>query len=147
MAEFTILYDGACPLCRREVSFLERRDRRCNGDHPKLAFVDIDAPAYDPRAWQGVSYREAMGRIHGVDADGAVWRDLPVFRRAYGLVGLGWVYAPTTWPLIGSVAAAAYGLWARLRFVLTGRPGLDQLCANREGSGLVNASCRLGSEG
>ena len=133
MAEFTILYDGACPLCRREVSFLERRDRRCNGDHPKLAFVDIDAPAYDPRAWQGVSYREAMGRIHAIQADGTVLRDVEVFRAAYRLIGLGWLYAPTRWPLLGPLADGLYQLWAAARLRLTRRPSLDQLCAEREG--------------
>ena len=39
MPQLTILYDGACPLCLREVRFLRSRDPR--GD--QLAFVDIDA--------------------------------------------------------------------------------------------------------
>ena len=40
----TILYDGGCPLCLREVRFLQGRDRQAQ----RLAFVDIDAPTYDP---------------------------------------------------------------------------------------------------
>jgi predicted DCC family thiol-disulfide oxidoreductase YuxK len=133
MAQLTILFDGGCPLCRREVNFLERRDRRLHAQHTTLAFVDIDRPDYDPKAYQGVTYREAMGRIHGVEANGAVLQDLAVFRRAYELVGLGWLYAPTRWPLVAPLAEAAYGLWARLRLVMTGRPSLGQLCAEREG--------------
>jgi len=108
-AALTLLYDGGCPLCLREVRFLERRDR----------------------------YREAMGRIHAVAADGTVLRDVTVFRRAYELVGLGWLYAPTRWPLIGPLADAAYGIWARWRLVLTRRPSLEQLCDARTGR------CRL----
>ena len=133
MAQLTILFDGGCPLCRREVTFLERRDRRLHAQHTTLAFVDIDRPDYDPKAYQGVTYREAMGRIHGVEANGAVLQDLAVFRRAYELVGLGWLYAPTRWPVLGPVADGLYHLWAAGRLRLTRRPSLDQLCAERKG--------------
>lgn len=133
MADLTILYDGGCPLCRREVTFLGQRDLERHSGSPRLAFVDIDNPDYDSQAHQGVSYRQAMGRIHGIEADGTVLMDLAVFRRAYELIGLGWVYAPTHWPIVGPTAEAAYGLWAQLRLVVTGRPSLEQLCNTREG--------------
>ena len=134
MADLTLLYDGACPLCRREVTFLQRRDRARDGEQPRLAFVDIDQADYNPAAHQGVTYAQAMGRIHGIEANGVVLRDLAVFRRAYELIGLGWLYAPTRWPLVGALAEAAYGLWARWRLPFTGRPGLEALCAAREGA-------------
>lgn len=134
MADLTLLYDGGCPLCVREVTFLQRRDQARHGDQRRLAFVDIDSADYDPASQQGVTYREAMGRIHGVEANGTVLRDLAVFRRAYELIGLGWLYAPTRWPVLGPLAEAAYGVWARLRLRLTGRPSLDQLCAARAGA-------------
>ena len=125
----TILYDGGCPLCLREVSILGRRDA---GRH-RLAFVDIDAPGYDPAAHGGITYREAMGRMHAITDDGTVLRDVAVFRRAYELVGLGWVYAPSRWPLLAPLAEAFYRLWAGVRLQLTGRPDLDTLCRQREG--------------
>lgn len=127
----TLLYDGGCPLCVREVRFLERRDRARNPADPRLAFVDIDAIDYNPAAHAGIDYRAAMGRIHAIDADGTVLRDVAVFRRAYDLIGLGWLYAPTRWPLIAPLANGAYGVWARWRLVLTRRPSLDQLCEAR----------------
>ncbi|MGB1022597.1 MAG: thiol-disulfide oxidoreductase DCC family protein, partial [Synechococcus sp.] len=40
--DLTLLFDGGCPLCVREVRFLQRRDRQA-----RLAFVDIDASDYD----------------------------------------------------------------------------------------------------
>jgi predicted DCC family thiol-disulfide oxidoreductase YuxK len=132
-AALTILYDGGCPLCLREVRFLERRDLTRNAGQPQLAFVDIDAPAYSPAAWGGIDYRAAMGRIHALTADGTVLRDVAVFHRAYQLIGLGWLYAPTRWPLLGPLADAVYRLWAAARLRLTGRPALEQLCAEREG--------------
>ncbi|EDY38964.1 conserved hypothetical protein [Cyanobium sp. PCC 7001] len=128
-----ILYDGACPLCLREVDVLRRRDQRRHGDSPRLAFVDIDAPGYDPAAHAGVTYREAMGRIHAITADGTVLRDVEVFRRAYGLIGLGWLYAPSRWPLLRPLADLAYRVWAGWRLRLTGRPDLDSLCQERCG--------------
>ena len=125
-AELTLLYDGGCPLCLREVTFLRRRDHR-----GLLQFIDVDAEYYDPDAWGGISYRQAMARIHAIQVDGTVLRDVAVFREAYRLIGLGWLYAPTTWPLLGSAVDAAYGIWARFRLALTGRPSLDRLCQDR----------------
>ena len=86
----TILFDGGCPLCVREVNFLKRRD----GERHRLSFVDIDAIDYDPAGHGGIDYREAMGRIHAIGPEGEVLRDVEVFRRAYALIGLGWLYAP-----------------------------------------------------
>jgi predicted DCC family thiol-disulfide oxidoreductase YuxK len=138
--ELTVLYDGGCPLCVREVTFLRQRDRRRNAERARLAFVDIDAADYDPAAHHNISYREAMGRIHGIDASGRVLRDLAVFRRAYELIGLGWVYAPTRWPLLGSLGSGLYGLWANWRLAITGRPSLEQLCSERAGCPITAAT-------
>ncbi len=129
--ELTLLYDGSCPLCVREVRLLERRDRSRHGDQPRLGFVDIDSADYDPNAFAGISYREAMGRIHAITSDGQVLRDVEVFRRAYTLIGLGWLYAPTRWPLVRQLADGAYGLWAATRLRVTGRPDLETLCQSR----------------
>jgi predicted DCC family thiol-disulfide oxidoreductase YuxK len=126
----TLLYDGGCPLCLREVRFLRGRDQ---AQH-RIAFVDIDDPDYDPSLHAGISYREAMGRIHAIDAGGVVLRDVEVFRRAYELIGLGWLYAPTRWPLLRPLTAALYRLWADLRLRLTGRPALEELCRRRDRS-------------
>lgn len=127
MAELTLLFDGACPLCLREVTTLRRRD----GDQGRLAFVDVDNPAYDPARYGGITYPEAMGRMHAIRADGQVIRDVEVFRAAYALVGLGWLYAPTRWPLLRPLVDALYGLWARWRLAITGRPALETLCRDR----------------
>ena len=126
--DLTLLYDGGCPLCVREVDFLRRRDQRHNPERPRLAFIDIDAADYNPDRHAGISYRQAMGRIHAIRADGSVVRDVDVFRSAYQLIGLGWLYAPTGWPVLRPIADFLYALWARWRLPLTRRPGLDQLC-------------------
>jgi predicted DCC family thiol-disulfide oxidoreductase YuxK len=127
--ELTLLYDGACPLCLREVRALRSRDQ----GRGRIAFVDIDAADYDPAAHAGISYREAMGRMHAIAADGRVIQDVAVFREAYRLVGLGWLYAPTSWPLLGPLVDGLYRLWAHWRLRLTGRPDLETVCAGKKG--------------
>ena len=132
--ELTLLFDGGCPLCLREVRFLQRRDR-----DQRLAFVDIDAADYDPEAHAGISYRQAMGRIHAISAAGTVLQDVAVFREAYRLVGLGWMYQPTRWPLLGPLVDWVYGVWAGRRLQMTGRADLDTLCRDRDSCQRVDA--------
>jgi predicted DCC family thiol-disulfide oxidoreductase YuxK len=129
--DLRLLYDGGCPLCCREVAFLRQRDQRLHPDRERLAFIDINKPDYDPAAHADVSYRQAMGRIHAIAADGEVLTDLAVFRHAYRIVGLGPLYAPTGWPVLGAIATGLYALWARWRLRITGRADLDTLCAER----------------
>ena len=124
--ELTLLFDGACPFCRREVNFLRAHDH-----HDRFGFVDIDAPGYDPAAFGGITYRQAMGRMHALRRNGQVVRDVAVFREAYQLVGMGWLYAPTAWPGVSLVVDSTYQIWARLRLRFTGRESLDQLCSCR----------------
>ena len=63
--KLTLLFDGGCPLCQREVSFLRSRDSLAC-----ILFVDIDSPEYNPDLYNGISYREAMGRIHAITSSG-----------------------------------------------------------------------------
>ena len=40
--QFQVFFDGDCPLCRREIDWLRKRDR-----HHQIDFVDIAAPSFD----------------------------------------------------------------------------------------------------
>lgn len=113
----TMLYDGACPICRREVAFLARRDRAA-----RLRFVDFAAPGFDPQAWgqsQGfANFPDAAtldARIHGVTASHEIVVGLDVFRLAWRAVGLGPLAAITGWPLLRPLAERAYLAFARNR--------------------------------
>lgn len=130
-----LLYDGECPLCLREVDFLRRRDR----DRGLVAFVDIAASDYNPAANGGVDFATAMGRIHAVLPDGSVIQNVAVFRRVYEVLGMGWVYAATKWPVIGPLVDLLYDFWADRRLAWTGRPDLATLVARRQAD--VEASC------
>ncbi len=114
--EIRILYDGECPLCSREIRFLERRDR----GRKRIEFEDISSAGFDPAAY-GLDARVVMARIHAVLPDGSVVEGLEVFRRAYAAVGLGWLLAPTRWPFLRPLADRAYRVFARNRLRWTGR--------------------------
>jgi predicted DCC family thiol-disulfide oxidoreductase YuxK len=114
--EITFLHDGGCPLCAREVAMLHRLDK----GRGRLAFDDIAAPGFDASRY-GRTHAELMARIHGVLPDGTVIEGVEVFRRAYAAVGLGWLVAPTRWPLLRPLTDAAYRWFARNRLRLTGR--------------------------
>ncbi len=126
-SKLTLLFDGGCPICRREVNFLRSRDHSM-----RIKFVDIDLPNYRPEIYGGISYREAMGRLHALTAEGYVLKDVLVLQVAYDLVGLGWFYAPTKWPIFAGFAAFFYRLWAGSRLSFTLRPSLEELCRSRE---------------
>jgi predicted DCC family thiol-disulfide oxidoreductase YuxK len=114
--QIRVLFDGDCPLCAREIRFLDRLDR----GRGRIRFEDIAAPGFDP-AVHGLEAGEAMRRIHGALPDGTLVEGMEVFRRAYAAVGLGWLLAPTRWPGLRRLADGAYRWFARNRLRLTGR--------------------------
>jgi predicted DCC family thiol-disulfide oxidoreductase YuxK len=122
-----LLYDGDCPLCMREVKFLRQRD----AGRGLIAFVNIADDGYNPADHGGIDYATAMGRIHAVKADGTVLKNVEVFRQIYDVLGLGWIYAPTRWPIVGPLVDWLYSLWADWRLRLTGRPSLPTILAQR----------------
>lgn len=126
--QINLLYDGDCPLCLREVNFLRQKD---NG-RGLVAFTDIAADDYSPEENGGVDFATAMGRIHAVRADGTVIKNVEVFRQVYDVLGMGWIYAPTRWPIVGALVDWAYGVWAGWRLAVTGRPSLKTILAERE---------------
>jgi predicted DCC family thiol-disulfide oxidoreductase YuxK len=113
---FRVLFDGGCPLCRREAALLRWLDR----GRGRLVLEDITAPGFDPARY-GTSLDQVMGEIHGVLPNGRVVTGMEVLRRAYEAVGLPWLLAPTGWPGVKGVADAAYAWFARNRLRLTGR--------------------------
>ena len=123
-----LLFDGACPLCVREVNFLKHKD----SDRGLIKFVDIAADDYDPADNAGIDFETAMGRIHAVLPDGEIIQNVEVFRQTYDILGIGWVYAITKLPIVGCLADVLYGIWADYRLLLTGRANLKTIVAERE---------------
>lgn len=96
--ELTVLYDGACPLCRREIALY----RGACGDLP-LRFADVshEAVALPP----GLTRDTALSRFHVQRVDGqivsgaqaflALWSVLPGWRwlaRVGRVPGVAWLF-------------------------------------------------------
>ncbi|KAI6682903.1 hypothetical protein NL676_028816 [Syzygium grande] len=126
-----MLYDGDCPLCMREVDMLRERNKQ----YGTIKFVDISSADYSSKENQGLDYKTVMGRIHAILSDGTVVTDVEAFRRLYEQVGLGWVYAITKYEPIATIADSVYGVWAKYRLQITGRPPLEEILEARKSKG------------
>ena len=107
-----LLFDGDCPFCKREIAWMAKRDQK-----GYLAFEDIASPNFNPASY-GLTQEDVMGVIHGVLYDGRIIKKIEVFIEAYRLLGLGWLMAPLSWPVIHSIANIAYEIFARYRIPL-----------------------------
>jgi len=126
LVKLTIFFDGGCPLCKREVDFLQSRNQ-----DGYLSFIDINSFDFSLDFKYGISYKQAMERIHAFKSDGSVIKDIKVFQEAYSLIGLAWIYAPTKLPILDKFIEFIYGLWAKYRLKITFRPSIEKLCAER----------------
>lgn len=79
-ARLTVWYDGACPLCLREIGLMRRLDRA-----KRIAFID----ATKPDASCPLDRQLMLTRLHacedgrllsGAAAFAAMWRAIPVLR-------------------------------------------------------------------
>ncbi len=113
--DIEVFFDGACPLCLREIRMLQGRDRG-----QRIQFVDIAADGFDATS-VGLTWQALMARIHGRLPDGTVIEGVEVFRRLYTAVGFGPVVALTRLPGIRQLLDIGYHAFAKNRLRLTGR--------------------------
>ncbi len=125
-AKLTIFFDGGCPLCKREVDFLQSRNQK-----GYLSFIAINTSDFYLDLKYGITYKKAMERIHAFKSDGSLIKDIKVFQEAYTLVGLGWIYAPTKFPIFDKFIEFIYEVWAKYRLKLTFRPSIEKLCTEK----------------
>jgi predicted DCC family thiol-disulfide oxidoreductase YuxK len=99
MKDTTVIYNGACPVCSREIGLYRARAEGA------VAFVDLNDA--DLSVF-GLTRDEAARRLHvvedgrllsGVDAFRALWRATPGFRWLARLAGL---------PGVRQIAGAVY---------------------------------------
>jgi predicted DCC family thiol-disulfide oxidoreductase YuxK len=85
MPDVLVWFDGACPLCRREIALMRRLDRR-----NAIAFVDVGRGAPpDGAAACPIDRSALLARFHaqedgrmlsGAAAFAAMWRAIPLLR-------------------------------------------------------------------
>lgn len=120
----TVFYDGACPLCSREIAFYRRRRGAAT-----VAWIDI-AQTGAGEVIPGLSRDQALARFHVVETNGKLlsggaafsrlWQEFPVFR-PLGLLLQVWPFS----------SIAEYGYLLFLKF----RPGLQSMFLDRSRGG------------
>jgi predicted DCC family thiol-disulfide oxidoreductase YuxK len=113
--DIEVFFDGGCPLCRREIRLLQRRDR-----HRRIRFTDLDAPDFRP-ADVGMTRDALMAQMHGRLSDGTWLTGVEVFRRMYAVIGFGLLVRLSRLPLISHALELGYWAFARNRLRLTSR--------------------------
>jgi predicted DCC family thiol-disulfide oxidoreductase YuxK len=107
MGKLMIWFDGACPLCRREIALMKRLDRR-----GAIDFVDLSR---DSDGQCPISKAELLARFHarengrmlsGGAAFAAMWRAIPLLRPVGELARI---------PLVLKLLERAYVLFLRVR--------------------------------
>ncbi|TRL31508.1 thiol-disulfide oxidoreductase DCC family protein [Rhizobium straminoryzae] len=86
----TVFFDGACPLCRREIVLMRRLDRR-----GAICFIDVSdattACPIDRAALLARFHASENGRLFsGARAFAAMWRAIPMLRPLGILADLPW---------------------------------------------------------
>lgn len=111
-----VWYDGACPLCLREIALMRRLDRAGRIRFVNLADKDAACPL-DRVLLLRRLHAEKNGTIHsGAAAFAAMWREIPA------LCWLGWIAA------LGPVLLLLEGAY---RIFLRLRPALQRLAGGR----------------
>lgn len=116
--QVTVWFDGDCPLCRREIAWLRRLDRKGGID-----FVDVAGGGSCP-----IDRATLLARFHAREADGvlvsgaaafaAMWRAIPMLR-PFGQ--------------IARIPAILWVLERSYRVFLRFRPGLQGVVARAKG--------------
>lgn len=120
---FEVFFDGACPLCRREIEWLRRKDST-----NQICFTDIADPDFDPHS-TGKSFQQLMARIHGRLPNGEVIEGVEVIRQLYLAVGYRKLVAISRLPLIRNLLELGYRIFAPIRLRLPGRHCHDGSCS------------------
>lgn len=81
MTAVTVWYDGACPLCIREIALMRRLDRARAIDFVDVAPEGAACPIDRNLLLARFHAREGSGPIlDGADAFAAMWRAIPLLR-------------------------------------------------------------------
>ncbi len=62
-----LLYDGECPICKREICILQEKDSQT-----RIDFVNISSEEFSPTKHHNIDYNTAMSQIHAIDSKGNV---------------------------------------------------------------------------
>jgi predicted DCC family thiol-disulfide oxidoreductase YuxK len=124
MAELTVLYDGACSLCRASVARVRGLDAR-----GRIEFLNVRDPAVQARFPQ-IDPEVALRWMQAVDAQGRISSGAVAWARM-GLLLPGWRLLARLLLLPGGrwIAARIYGWVARNRYRWNREACADGTCS------------------
>ena len=124
----TLYFDGACPLCAREVAFLRRRSTAA-----KLILIDIDGDDFDPIPL-GLSIEQMSSCLHARFANDQWVTGLDATFWSWRAAGVGMWAAPLAWRPLRPLLSVLYRLFCRLRPSLAWLPHPEgrQRCKGEE---------------
>ncbi|MBH3411417.1 MULTISPECIES: thiol-disulfide oxidoreductase DCC family protein [Pseudomonas] len=105
----TLYFDGACPLCSREVAFLRRRSTAA-----KLILIDIDGDNFDPGPL-GLTIEQLRSCLHARFANDQWVTGLDATLWSWRAAGVGIWAAPLAWRPLRPVLSVFYRLFCLLR--------------------------------
>ena len=118
----TVLYDGACPLCQREMAHYRALATPAGPaaphtgrmEPPGLVFTDISAP--DAPLPAGQTQAQLLRRFHVQQADGQLLSGAEAFVALWArLPGWRWLAAVALWPGVTPMLEVAYRAFLPLR--------------------------------
>lgn len=110
-----VFFDGDCPLCKREVTFLTKRDKHRRIIATDIAHADFDASKFER------SHEEFMATIQGRLADETWISGVEVFRNLYAAVGFTRLVRISRFKPLAWILDLSYAFFAKHRLRLTGR--------------------------
>jgi len=119
-----------------EMRSLRQRDRT-----GRLRFEDVRAAGFAVPPQTTLAHM--LTAIHGRTADGRLVVGVETLRLAYRAVGLGWLVAPTAWPLLRAPSERAYLWLARHRFAMPAWLGLAAFGGRARRADCNDSNCPL----
>lgn len=111
-----LLYDGDCPICKKEICILQKKDTQ-----GKVNFVDIASKEFSPSENNNIDYNTAMAQIHAIDGKGNLLVGIPAFAAVYAHCRLLILSTLLRIPFMKIVLQPLYRLFAKKRLWITGR--------------------------
>jgi len=112
----TLLYDGDCPICKREITHLQRHNTK-----QLVHFIDISTQNYQKESYANIDYNMAMKAIHAIDASGNVLKGPAAFQQLYIRCGYPMLSLLYGLPILHAFFSRIYYLFAKYRLQITGR--------------------------
>ncbi|XP_052089366.1 uncharacterized protein LOC127726066 [Mytilus californianus] len=124
-----VLYDGQCPICAIEINLMKKLNKKDN----VVNFVDIAVGEYKPDDHLGITYSQAMGKMHVIVTHAnnteshskpevtKIYDSMEGMKVMYNAVGLTWLSKLLSYPGVKETSDRFYRWFAVNRYRMTGR--------------------------